>query len=99
MQAVACGGPFNSSFNPASLAQYLEVLRDGRLGNGQIIDEVSGDTAGMGDQELHDFEADGVADCLEHSHQPLLLRSGDIERAARFWNYLSGFISHNVHSS
>jgi hypothetical protein len=50
----------------------------------------------MGDQEFHDFEADGIADCLEHGYQSILLSSRNGERAAGLWHWLDVFYGHIV---
>ena len=52
------------------------MLRYGGLGNGQVLDNVSRDAAGVGDQEFHYLKARRIPQGFEHGHQPLLLVHG-----------------------
>jgi hypothetical protein len=51
--AVADARPVDLSLNPSRISEHLEVLRDGRLGEGQTIDDVPADAL-AGSQEEPD---------------------------------------------
>jgi hypothetical protein len=83
VQADICGSAFGGANNPAGFLQNLQVLRDGGLGLGEDIHDITGDTAVVRDQEFHDLKAGGISQSIEHSHEPGLLRAGNVQCAAR----------------
>lgn len=86
VQAVAGRWALDSPFDPAGIPQHPQVLRDGRLGDGQIFDDIAGDAAGMGHQEFQNLKAQRISEGFEHLDQLVLFLSGNIQRAARRWN-------------
>jgi hypothetical protein len=97
IQAVAGRRAFYHASDPTGLAQNLEVLGNGGLGDGQELDDVASNVTRMGHQKFHDLKAMGVPQSFEHGHQSLLLRTRDVQRAAgnrdsgRFLGWRHGF--------
>ena len=85
----------HNAFDPAGVAQHLEVLRRCCLCDRQGINDVTGDAAGMCDQKFHDLEADRIPESFEHDHQSILVNAGNIERATRLRDRFIG--SHNLY--
>ena len=70
------------------------MLRSCGLRNRQILDNITGDAAWVGDQEFHNLEPDRVTQSLKHCHEPILVDAGDIERTTRLGNNLIS--SHSI---
>lgn len=84
-QAVTGGRALDLSLDPARLPQDLEMLGNGRLGDGQVVHDVAGDAAGMGEQKLQDFKANGMTQRLAQGDQLGLFIALDGQGAAGDW--------------
>jgi hypothetical protein len=51
-----------------------------------MIDNISGDTSGMGHQKFDNLKTDGVAQGFEHDDQSILGFSGNFQGTALSWN-------------
>ena len=69
------------------------MLGSRRLRDGQIVDNITGDAAGVGDQELHNLEADRVTQGFKHRNKPILVDAGNVECTTRLGKYF--ICSHN----
>jgi len=58
------------------------MLGYGGLGQGEVIDDLPGDAARVGHEELENLEALGIGRRLEEGDETSLLLSVDIETAA-----------------
>lgn len=63
----------HNAFDQANVAKHFEMLRRGCLCDRQVFNNITGDAAWMRDQVFHDLETDGIPQCLEHGHQPVLV--------------------------
>lgn len=77
IQAVAGGRTLGLTMDQAGLAQHLEVLADGGLGQRQFLDDIIGDAGFFFGQVFHDLKTDRVAKGLEHARKPFLI-SGQV---------------------
>ena len=84
MEAITSSCADLGAFDPASLAKHFGMLGDGCLGNGQVVNDVCRNAAGVGNKELHHLKTDWIAERLEHGYQFLLFSSGNVECAASF---------------
>ena len=66
---VAGAQPLDFAGDQAGLLQYLQVLRDGRLRERQLVDDLAAVAGVAAEQQAHDPDTRGVADRLREQRE------------------------------